>query len=355
MATPPRKVNMRSTAVKRIMQEAAELEDADHEDDGFVAAPLEEDMFEWHCTMRGVQDSEYDGGLYHLRIILPPSYPFSAPDIMLLTPSGRFELGKKICIDGLTSFHAGSWQPAWGVRTALVGLRSFWMQDGEALSAIGALSCSPEERRRLAKASKDWRCPTCGVRNEELISVRAAETGGKGKEKTGEGSGGVDEHGGGAEKETGSGEAEVAGEESVKEEQPAPAIPAISLAPPDDAPTIAPPPLNNAQPIPIDPHFPAVPALAPAPAEASPPDALPSGSAPTAPAQPPPTTTSPHLEPTPTPTVPPSAVAARPATSNPAPLTPPWLDHLIALCAVLLGVVLCHRVFSLATPDNISI
>jgi ubiquitin-conjugating enzyme E2 J1 len=55
---------------------------------------------------------------------------------MVLTPNGRFELGKKvsqldhllspsrtlidtgqICIDGLTSFHAGSWQPAWGIRT----------------------------------------------------------------------------------------------------------------------------------------------------------------------------------------------------------------------------------------------
>jgi hypothetical protein len=89
-------------------------------------------------------------GLYHFRILLPPSYPMSAPDIILLTPNGRFELGKKICIDGLTSFHAGSWQPAWGVRTAIYGLRSFWMQGGEALSAIGALDYSKEERKRLA-------------------------------------------------------------------------------------------------------------------------------------------------------------------------------------------------------------
>ncbi|KAE8542550.1 hypothetical protein D1P53_001330 [Cryptococcus gattii VGV] len=156
------KLNLRSTAVKRIMQEAAELAAAHVDDDGFVAAPLEDDIFEWHCTMRGVADSEYDG-------VLPPSYPMSAPDIILLTPNGRFELGKKICIDGLTSFHAGSWQPAWGVRTAIVGLRSFWMQSGEALSAIGALDHSKDERRRLAKLSADWKCPTCGIRNEEIM------------------------------------------------------------------------------------------------------------------------------------------------------------------------------------------
>ncbi|ORX38484.1 ubiquitin-conjugating enzyme/RWD-like protein [Kockovaella imperatae] len=119
--------------------------------------------------MRGVAGSEYEGGLYHLRIILPHNYPMAAPDIILLTPNGRFELGKKICIDGLTSFHAGSWQPAWGVRTALTGLRSFWMQGGEALSAIGALDCSREERRRLAKLSQQWTCPTCQVSNNQLL------------------------------------------------------------------------------------------------------------------------------------------------------------------------------------------
>ncbi|KAK8854762.1 hypothetical protein IAR55_003501 [Kwoniella newhampshirensis] len=170
------KVNLRSTAVKRIMQEASELAEADADEDGFVAAPLESDIFEWHCTMRGVHDSEYESGLYHLRILLPPSYPMSAPDIMLMTPNGRFELGKKICIDGLTSFHAGSWQPAWGVRTAVVGLRSFWMQTGEALSAIGALDYSKEERKRLARLSRDWKCPICGIKNEEILPVHPSKS-----------------------------------------------------------------------------------------------------------------------------------------------------------------------------------
>lgn len=54
------KVNLRSTAVKRIMQEASEL--ADPQEDDFIAGPLENDIFEWHCTMRGVQESDYDGG-----------------------------------------------------------------------------------------------------------------------------------------------------------------------------------------------------------------------------------------------------------------------------------------------------
>ena len=58
------------------------------------------------------------------------------------------------------------------------------MQGGEALSAIGALDYPKEERKRLAKLyvlrfplrarltgrSQDWSCPTCGVKNRELLS-----------------------------------------------------------------------------------------------------------------------------------------------------------------------------------------
>lgn len=34
---------------------------------------------------------------------------------------------------------------------AVLGLRSFWMQGGEAMSAIGALDYSKEDRKKLAK------------------------------------------------------------------------------------------------------------------------------------------------------------------------------------------------------------
>lgn len=51
---------------------------------------------EWHCTIRGTPDTEFDGGLYHFRILLPSEYPFRPPSIMMLTPNGRFELNTKV-------------------------------------------------------------------------------------------------------------------------------------------------------------------------------------------------------------------------------------------------------------------
>ena len=42
-------------------------------------------MFEWHFTVRGPPDTEFDDGRYHGRITLPPEYPMKPPSIILLT------------------------------------------------------------------------------------------------------------------------------------------------------------------------------------------------------------------------------------------------------------------------------
>ncbi|KAJ9098949.1 hypothetical protein QFC19_006173 [Naganishia cerealis] len=103
--------NIRSTATKRILQEHREFL-ADPSPD-FVAHPLEEDIFEWHVTVRGVENSEYAG--------------------------------------------------------AIVGLMSFWSQGGEALAGVGAMNCDKDERKRLAKLSVDWTCPVCQKSNQDIM------------------------------------------------------------------------------------------------------------------------------------------------------------------------------------------
>ncbi|KAG8929679.1 hypothetical protein FRC01_003949 [Tulasnella sp. 417] len=159
-------LNKNSSAVKRIMSEARELREDDSTE--YSAGPLEEDIFEWHCTIRGPSDTEFEGGLYHCRISLPPEYPFKAPSIMVLTPNGRFELNKKICIS-FTSYHEELWQPAWGVRTAIIGLQGFFPLKGEAAVGVGAIEYPISERKRLAALSRSWVCPDCGVPNIELL------------------------------------------------------------------------------------------------------------------------------------------------------------------------------------------
>ncbi|TFY57301.1 hypothetical protein EVG20_g8603 [Dentipellis fragilis] len=220
----PRTLNKNNSAVKRIMQEARELANDPCTD--YHAAPLEvrsalsfpvfpstclpftyllqDDIFvraahllaclvwqnadvnarmpvqEWHCTLRGPQGTDFEGGLYHFRILLPAEYPFRPPSILLLTPNGRFELNTK---------------PAWGVRTAaplcpasphvysmpmpmpaIIGLQGFFPLTGQAALGVGSLETSASERRRLAAlyvsaiiSSRDWECPHCKQKMVEML------------------------------------------------------------------------------------------------------------------------------------------------------------------------------------------
>ncbi|KAI8792358.1 hypothetical protein BgiMline_016700 [Biomphalaria glabrata] len=155
--------NTRSPAVKRLMREAQELSQAT---DQYFAQPLEDNLFEWHFTVRGPSDSDFQNGIYHGRIILPVDYPMKPPSIIWLTPNGRFETNKKICLS-ISGHHPESWQPSWSIRTALLAIIGFMPTHPN--GAIGSLDYTPEERKILAKKSKDWKCPVCGDISDVLL------------------------------------------------------------------------------------------------------------------------------------------------------------------------------------------
>ncbi|CAM9152461.1 unnamed protein product [Scytosiphon promiscuus] len=150
-------VNIKNPAIKRIHADVREL--MKDPSDQYHAAPLESNLFEWHFTIRGPPDTEFDGGVYHGRIILPPEYPFRPPDIIFNTPNGRFSTGMKVCLT-ISSFHPEHWQPAWGIRLILEALISFFPSPSQ--GALGGLDWSAGERKKLAVESKEWKCHKCG-------------------------------------------------------------------------------------------------------------------------------------------------------------------------------------------------
>ena len=127
-------MNRKNTNIRRIMADVKELEK--HPSSRYSASPLEDNMFEWHFTIRGPDGSDFEGGLYHGRILLPSDYPFKPPNIVFMNPNGRFEIGTKICLS-ISAHHEESWQPAWGIRTMLEAIISFLPSPGS--GAIGAL------------------------------------------------------------------------------------------------------------------------------------------------------------------------------------------------------------------------
>ena len=158
--------NTKSPTIKRILQESRELSLSS--DPSLTAAPLEANLFEWHFTIKGPPSSPYEQGIYHGRIVLPTTYPLRPPSFRFLTPSGRFEVNREICLS-ISGHHEETWQPAWGIRTALCAIRAFMASDAK--GQIGGIDMNEESRRLLAKQSRSFKCSGCGSRtNGEIMA-----------------------------------------------------------------------------------------------------------------------------------------------------------------------------------------
>ena len=150
-SSPKGAYNPRHPSVKRILREVREL--AQNADLAiFAASPLEDNLFEWLFAVSGPPGTEFAGGVYLGRILLPPEYPMRPPAFAFLTPNGRFETGVRVCLS-ISQHHPEEWQPSWGVRTALTALQAFLPTPGR--GAVGSLDLKPEERRKLAARSRD--------------------------------------------------------------------------------------------------------------------------------------------------------------------------------------------------------
>lgn len=158
---------MTSPSTKRLLKESTDL----HKNPSpyFAAAPVTDtNLHDWHFTLAGPPaPTPYAGGLYHGRITFPPSYPLRPPSFRFLTPSGRFEVNREICLS-ISGHHEETWQPAWGVRTALLAIRSEIM-GCESQGQVGGMEGSVQMRREYARLSRGWTCRECGVSNEGVM------------------------------------------------------------------------------------------------------------------------------------------------------------------------------------------
>lgn len=286
-----------TTSTKRLLKESTDL----HKTPSpyFTAAPISDtNLHDWHFTLAGPPSpTPYSGGLYHGRITFPPTYPLRPPSFRFLTPSGRFEVNREICLS-ISGHHEETWQPAWGVRTALLAIRSEIMS-AEAAGQVGGMEGNAEVRREYARLSRDWVCRECGEgSNWEVMRRVWRVCRGLGIEVDSELDGGDDTGVGGAMEK---GIDETTEEVHKEGEQE-----------------------SVRDPIPV-----------PVPVERD----ISSGAAETSPAPAPSTsTTGNHPHPRPTPTIPTAT------TATPAPASSPWLDRAIIAVVMALLLVVLRRV-----------
>lgn len=98
---------------------------------GIRIAPEESNMYRVHFILPGPEDTPFEGGLYHGMIRLSDNHPHNAPNIHMITPSGRFipepcpipSTSRGICTTA-TAFHPDTWTPMNNIETVLKGFIS---------------------------------------------------------------------------------------------------------------------------------------------------------------------------------------------------------------------------------------
>lgn len=139
MATPQ--------AARRLAREYRSMEESPPP--YIIARPEEENILEWHYVIQGPPGTPYAHGQYHGTLTFPSDYPYRPPAIRMITPSGRFKEGARLCLS-MSDYHPDLWNPGWSVSTILNGLLSF-MTGEEATT--GSVVATTQQRRLLASRS----------------------------------------------------------------------------------------------------------------------------------------------------------------------------------------------------------
>ncbi|DBA70520.1 TPA: hypothetical protein ACH3X2_011920 [Trebouxia sp. C0005] len=92
---------------------------------------------------------------------------------MMLTPSGRFATGTRLCLS-MSDFHPESWNPMWTVSSILTGLLSFMLEDQ---ITTGSLQSTNEEKQELAASSLDYNLDHAQLKAMFHTQLQAAKSG----------------------------------------------------------------------------------------------------------------------------------------------------------------------------------
>ncbi|PYH89497.1 UBC-like protein [Aspergillus ellipticus CBS 707.79] len=111
-----------SSTTHRLLRELKDYTNSPNEALLHLGPVDEDDLLHWEAVLKGVKGTPYEGGLWSLRIQIPPTYPLSPPKITFQTrichPNISFTTGE-ICLTLLTTEH---WSPVYQLSSTLTAI-----------------------------------------------------------------------------------------------------------------------------------------------------------------------------------------------------------------------------------------
>lgn len=148
---------------RRLIKDLAEIDNEKIPTVGVTARPLENDLLTWHANIRGPENTLYEGGVFHLELKFPMSYPSHPPTIRIFNNIPHPNVfGGYICLDILQQTEAkieegGGWTSAYSVQSVLTQLQSFLFEEN--------LSANKETVelgiKKAVKEANSFKCSTC--------------------------------------------------------------------------------------------------------------------------------------------------------------------------------------------------
>jgi len=119
-----KEVSYSPITIKRINGEIKQF--MKNQPDNIRIFPNPDNILEIYFLIKGNIDSPYNNGEYLCKLVHHYQYPLKAPDYYVMTPNGRFEVNRKICLTN-SAYHQNDWAPAaWNLLTLLNGFHSIW-------------------------------------------------------------------------------------------------------------------------------------------------------------------------------------------------------------------------------------
>lgn len=138
-------------AIKRLTREFQKLS---NDIDDWVSAHWDtenDNILRWYFVFKGSDGTPYESGVYMGTLLMSPHYPFKPPRIEMITPSGRFTTNTRLCMS-FSDYHPESWNPAWPIKSIILGIQSF-MMDPTDPTTVGGIKSSKSKKIELAKKS----------------------------------------------------------------------------------------------------------------------------------------------------------------------------------------------------------
>jgi len=90
-----------------------------------------DNILEIYFKFKGIEETDYCDGEYICKIEHHHEYPVRAPNLYIMTPNGRFQINRKLCLTN-TSYHQESWAPAgWSLESFIQAFISVFHSDSK--------------------------------------------------------------------------------------------------------------------------------------------------------------------------------------------------------------------------------